>query len=40
MTDTTAFDFQQEDNDDLLSDDNFHVPETKEWWEHETIWFW
>jgi len=24
----------------LLVDDNFHDPETDEWWEHETVWFW
>src|SRR5207302_11139767 len=30
----------QEENDDLLEDDNFHDPETSEWWEHETLWFW
>ncbi len=40
MTDTSAFDFRQEGNDDILDDDNFHVPETDEWWEHETLWFW
>ena len=30
----------QPGNDDVLTDDNFHTPETEEWWEHETIWFW
>lgn len=40
MTDTSAFTFEQEGNDDLLTDDNLHQPETDEWWEHETIWFW
>lgn len=29
-----------EGNDDLLDDDDFHEPETGEWWEHETLWFW
>ncbi len=23
-----------------LVDDNFHSPESDEWWEHETVWFW
>jgi hypothetical protein len=23
-----------------LVDDNFHPPESDEWWEHETVWFW
>src|ERR1700730_466946 len=40
MTDMGAFDFDQEGNDELLTDDNFHQPETAEWWEHETIWIW
>ena len=40
MTDTSRFEFDQEGNDDLLTDDNFHDPETSEWWEHETLWFW
>ena len=39
MTDMGAYDFDQEGNDDLLTDDNFHEPETGEWWEHETLWF-
>jgi hypothetical protein len=26
--------------DDLLTDDNFHTPQTDKWWEHETVWFW
>jgi hypothetical protein len=40
MTDISAFAFDQEGNDDLVSDDNFHQPETDAWWEHETLWFW
>lgn len=40
MTDPSAFAFDQEGNDDLLTDDNFHDAETDEWWEHETLWFW
>ncbi len=40
MTDTSSFEFEQEGHDDLLTDDNFHQPETSEWWEHETVWFW
>lgn len=27
-------------NKRLIDDDNFHVPETDAWWEHETVWFW
>ena len=23
-----------------LEDDNFHPPESDDWWEHETVWFW
>ena len=30
----------QEGNEALLDDDNFHVPESDHWWEHETYWFW
>jgi hypothetical protein len=30
----------QEGNESLIDDDNFHDPETGNWWEHETIWFW
>ena len=22
-----------------LEDDNFHPPESDDWWEHETLWF-
>ena len=40
MTEADAFASDQSGNDELLSDDNFHVPETGEWWEHETLWFW
>jgi hypothetical protein len=36
----SSFTSQQEGNDDLLTDDDFHEPETDEWWEHETIWYW
>jgi hypothetical protein len=31
---------EHDGNDDLLADDAFHEPETGEWWEHETLWFW
>jgi hypothetical protein len=30
----------REGNEALLDDDNFHDPETDQWWEHETFWFW
>jgi len=40
MTDTSGPGADKTTNDDLLSDDNFHAPETDEWWEHETVWFW
>jgi hypothetical protein len=30
----------QEGNEALIEDDNFHEPETGQWWEHETFWFW
>src|ERR1700730_12302237 len=40
MTDVTNFAFEQEGNDNLLTDENFHRPETHEWWEHETLWYW
>src|SRR3954447_16101966 len=30
----------REGNESLLHDDNFHPPESGEWWEHETYWFW
>lgn len=29
-----------EDGAALLDDDQFHPPETDQWWEHETVWFW
>ncbi len=35
----TAVPFR-EGNEALLDDDNFHVPESDHWWEHETFWFW
>ena len=40
MTGASSSVFDQEGNDDLLEDDNFHEAETAEWWEHETVWFW
>lgn len=40
MTDVSRFAYDQEGNDDLLDDDNFHDPETDAWFEHETVWFW
>ncbi len=40
MSDGAAFESDHEGNDDLLDDENFHPPETSEWWEHETLWFW
>ncbi|HEX2382172.1 MAG TPA: hypothetical protein VHI95_06025 [Acidimicrobiales bacterium] len=40
MTEPGGFPFIEGDDDDQLTDDNFHTPETDEWWEHETIWFW
>jgi len=30
----------REGNESLLDDDNFHPPESDDWWEHETFWFW
>jgi hypothetical protein len=40
MTDIPAPASEHDGNDDLLADDAFHSPETGEWWEHETLWFW
>jgi hypothetical protein len=30
----------REGNDALVTGDDFHEPETDDWWEHETFWFW
>lgn len=40
MTDSARFASDREGNDAAIDDDDFHAPETDEWWEHETVWFW